>query len=625
MLNTKMVLQRKELIDPNEIYLPKVMNPRPLNQGFIESLRESMIDQGFLPDYPVKVFEGADQLLILEGNKLPYACVSGMHRTTAAQLAGIDRILCEVYSGESDDFVEMMMTDNFAYDPTKNSELGQVFSQKEKRKACSRLLYLPKYFQLTNSALVEQWHTHEGNIRRWRKEVIESLDAALSSLNEPHGCMPETLSRIGVTHHRVQMLKELSESSERKDAEGNTVAVRSKSRELTDEQKGEYWSKIREDAGWHDEGWLKKHGIEDWDYVRKFLSEKHGIEDTYKMGRELTTAQLRKLHNDILVEDPQLIASVQSIAEVYLKSRELNSQLIDTCREVKKWLISEFVQGNEWSQEYKDCAAAFEEAAHAFGWTDYKVHNYDFPTVHGKPETFKVAIDTVNIVRHDIRDEQTWIVAFRQQMEKKTEADRKKLVKNWNKARTALLEAFEAYPRDISLAAFCFALEDEFYEKQGMYQKLLTSRTDPSDRVHNETLREQTNYFKKAAKGLQEDAKWVKAIHEEPVTSAVTPIVDMSEFEGFDIGMLYFEVTHPDGKFLKPKGAKSGSYAYSPENGKREKIQRPFYFSDEAVACISDVVKAELFRICKEHDFEQTPNTFRIYGPPEEETDASDE
>ena len=38
---------RKQWIDPNYIYLAKPMNPRPLNQGFIESLRESMEAQGF--------------------------------------------------------------------------------------------------------------------------------------------------------------------------------------------------------------------------------------------------------------------------------------------------------------------------------------------------------------------------------------------------------------------------------------------------------------------------------------------------------------------------------------------------------------------------------------------------
>lgn len=96
---------RKEWIDPNEIYLAKPMNPRPLNQGFIESLRESMLEQGFLPQYPVKVFE-VDALTCLEINGHPYACVSGMHRTTAAQLAKVEQILCEVYTGDDDAFIK---------------------------------------------------------------------------------------------------------------------------------------------------------------------------------------------------------------------------------------------------------------------------------------------------------------------------------------------------------------------------------------------------------------------------------------------------------------------------------------------------------------------------------------
>ena len=198
---------KKEWIDPNAIYLAKPINPRPMNQGFIESLRESMEAQGFLPQYPVKVFESGS-LMCVETD-LQYACVSGMHRTTAAQLAKVDQILCEIYTGDDDAFIEMMMTDNFEYDPARNSELGQIFSQREKRKACQRLLYIPKFLRMTNSALAEEWHTNEANIRRWRKEVVASFDGQEASSNDEGGAptFPETLSRVGITPERLQELK----------------------------------------------------------------------------------------------------------------------------------------------------------------------------------------------------------------------------------------------------------------------------------------------------------------------------------------------------------------------------------------------------------------------------------
>ena len=88
---------KKQWIHPNEIYLADHLNPRKLNAGFIESLKESMEDVGFLPKYPVTVMH-TDTLGCIETD-LPFACVSGMHRTTAAQQAHLDQIFCEVGIG----------------------------------------------------------------------------------------------------------------------------------------------------------------------------------------------------------------------------------------------------------------------------------------------------------------------------------------------------------------------------------------------------------------------------------------------------------------------------------------------------------------------------------------------
>ena len=186
---------KKSWIHPEEIYLADHLNPRQLNQGFIESLVESMQTQGFLSQYPVKVFE-SETLTCIETDGLPYTCVSGMHRTTAAQLAKIGEILCEVHTGEDDAFIEMMMTDNFEYDPAQNAELGQIFSQREKRNACKRLLFIPKFLKMTNSALAETWHTAEVNIRRWRKEVASSIDEGITVVLRDKGVPLERLSEL---------------------------------------------------------------------------------------------------------------------------------------------------------------------------------------------------------------------------------------------------------------------------------------------------------------------------------------------------------------------------------------------------------------------------------------------
>ena len=317
----------KKWIAPNEIYLADHLNPRQLNQGFIESLIESMQDQGFLPNYPVKVFE-ADSLTCIETD-LPYACVSGMHRTTAAQHAKIDQILCEIYTGEDDAFIETMMTDNFEYDPAQNSEIGQVFSQREKRNACKRLLFIPKFLRMTNSSLSEAWHTSEANVRRWRKEVGSSIDEGVSV----------KLRGLGVSPERLPELKEILSSREREDAEGNIIPIRTVPKEMTDDEKSEFWDQIRKDAGWHNDGWLKTHGIHDFDDVRGYTAKKYGVKNEYRIYDELTTRQLRDIHGAILSDDPELIAGSKEKGAEKDAIEDARDELRAACDSVKKWLL----------------------------------------------------------------------------------------------------------------------------------------------------------------------------------------------------------------------------------------------------------------------------------------------
>lgn len=497
---------KKSWIHPEEIYLADHLNPRQLNQGFIESLVESMQDQGFLPQYPVKVFE-AGPLTCIE-TELPYACVSGMHRTTSAQLAKLDQILCEVHTGEDDAFIETMMTDNFEYDPAQNSEIGQVFSQREKRNACKRLLFIPKFLKMTNSALSETWHTSEGNIRRWRKEVASSIDEGVSV----------KLRGLGVSPERLPELQDILSSRNREDADGNIVPIRAAPKEMSDDDKDEYWTQIRKDAGWHNDGWLKKHGIEDFDNVRGYLSEKYGVENEYRIHEQLTTRQLRDIHGAILSDDPELIAGSKEKGAEKDAIESAREELRAACGSVKKRLLGEFVQGNEYSQAYKDCSKAFKDAARHAGYGDYHVDYYDFPE-RGQNltvELFKSQIQIVDAVQRDIIDEVPWFLEFRQNMEKSVLAKRQKLEKNWINAKQTLADAFQAYPRNISIGTFCAALENEYWDAtSGTYLKLLSLK-EPSDRVHNDTLAGQIKIFKQAAKDLKADEKWVQKIFEEP-------------------------------------------------------------------------------------------------------------
>lgn len=205
---------------PGLIYVPHALNNRDLNHDYVDTLELSMRNDGFLPTYPIVVFRSLD---------LPYfdsfteklgetlICACGAHRTTAAKNAGLEKVYVEIRSGNMDDFFEAMHTDNFQFDAEHNSELGQLFTKKEKREACQSMLTLPKYLKLTNVALAELWHTSESNIRRWRDEVVKILKEGSDKFQ--WGFFPEG---------RKAEIEAILNSDVRETETGEAVKVRSK-------------------------------------------------------------------------------------------------------------------------------------------------------------------------------------------------------------------------------------------------------------------------------------------------------------------------------------------------------------------------------------------------------------
>ena len=190
---------------------------------YVESLQDSMETHGYLAEYPIEVFESKN--IPIETDK-PFLCACGAHRTLAALKADIDAVLVVIHDGGEEDWIERMSLDNFKFDVVKDASIGQAFSQKEKRAACTQLLLLPKYLKMTNTALAEAWNTSEANIRRWRGEVASLI-----------GERSEELQNWGVSPKRLKRLEAVLNSTEREDADGNVVKVRQKAREATEKKK----------------------------------------------------------------------------------------------------------------------------------------------------------------------------------------------------------------------------------------------------------------------------------------------------------------------------------------------------------------------------------------------------
>ena len=153
-------------IDPNDLADVWTVNNRKENTGHIESLAESMRQNGYLPEYPIIAFEAAN--IPIETDK-PYLVACGHHRRKAAIAAEIDLIFAEVHDGTEEEWIEMMSLDNFQFDVASNPGIGLAFTEQERRAACFQLLLLPKYLRKTNVSLAGLWKVGEGTVRRWRQ------------------------------------------------------------------------------------------------------------------------------------------------------------------------------------------------------------------------------------------------------------------------------------------------------------------------------------------------------------------------------------------------------------------------------------------------------------------------
>lgn len=510
-----MEMLRKEWIDPNGIYLPKPMNPRPINQGFIGSLVDSMNDQGFLPQYPVKVARALELTCIepknSNGEDLLFAGIAGMHRITAAQIAKIDKILCEVYSVDDDAYIEMMMTDNFDHDPARNSKLGQVFSKTEKRKACCRLLYIPKYFKKTDTALAEAWHTAPSNVARWRKEVVATF--AQPDDPSPNGeggqpTFPETLRRMGITPERLQELRDIDASREREDAEGNVVPVRKPPTDASEKDKDTFFDQIRREfCCVQEEADLNF----DWETVKHFAAQKWNVESIYNMYGKLHINHLRQLHEWVIEKDAAFITACEAIEterKALTKTKEKFEKTIEKTQRVFAKLIG---ADNKYSDTFKANWDPFETLVKAeLGIETFGNTRWDY-------EGLETADDYAAATSHHVQVQEAiekgadWIADFVRNMREAAAQKREKVSEKWTQTRQAALAAIEAYPRDISFDRLIATAAKELYKSHDFFTKIFDAET-VSTQKHIGTLEDEIKTLERLIKQIKNDEDWVAKI-----------------------------------------------------------------------------------------------------------------
>jgi len=513
---TEMDLQ-KLYVPPTDIFVHETLNNRDMDQNYITDLTVSMLNKGFLPEFAIDVFRS--EALTMIKTDLPFVCACGNHRTKAAQAAKLETVPVNIHPGKEEAFIEMMHLDNFKFDPVQNSQIGQAFTTKEKRNAVHQLLLLPKFFEMTDTALVDTWKIPRSNIRRWRAEVVEMLEA------------DNPLLRIwGISDGRLARVRELAAKPERIDSDGKVVKIRKPVAEVTEDEKEEFWDQIKEDAGGQ-EGWLAASKIRDFDYVRDYAKEKYNTKESWMIYRYLTMHQMKEIHKAILENDPEFREAVLAIAEADREADKIRKEIKKISDDIKKWLLKQ-VNDSEWSDNFKKAKAEFQDTVRAQGFfdefssVDYHFDPYDYKIDDLNMDARNAVMGTLQTIWNQIDLDSLWVVEFRESLEKKVLNKRQKLVENWKEAKQELIDAIAAFPRPIDLSAVCMAMDNQFYVKKGEFQRIMDT-DKPTERMHATTLNDQIKRLRRATKdikGVQVDGAEIGWVKEIPSVQLITEV-----------------------------------------------------------------------------------------------------
>ena len=481
-------------IDPNDLADVWTVNNRKENPGHIESLSESMRQNGYLPEYPIIAFEAAN--IPIQTDK-PYLVACGHHRRKAAIAAEIDRVFAEVHDGTEEDWIEMMSLDNFQFDVASNPGIGLAFTEQERRAACFQLLLLPKYLRKTNVSLAGSWKVGEGTVRRWRTKV-ESL------INEGS---PKLETEWNVSPERIETLRSVIDDPYRENEEGDTVAVRQKPKETTPEERAEFWFNIRK-SGLFDQRsdgsrFLGRNGFQ-MEAFNAYICEQFNVKAD-GIPHQLSMTQLKKIHNWILTDDPEVIARCQAIQ----RETDALSTARSVCYDWHGRVVHAFDEnlsptpGNTHTPVHISAFKSFQKRVK-------KQTGFDFDSRHEANTLAQLAEvqEMFERIYSDIRNRADWVLIFKAEFSDKARQDRKALEQTWRETRKEMFTALSEYPRDIDEDTFLTRFDKRFGHPFGRTKAF----TEPTPAITDETLRADIRHFKTATADIQADTEWMQAM-----------------------------------------------------------------------------------------------------------------
>ena len=532
---------------PFDIYVPHELNNRSLDVGYVESLEDSMRTQGYLPTYPIicyrrmempkEVFDGKTDAL--------YICAAGFHRTTAAQnivnghrsseerssvighrssVRGISeiadtsrvspipktenrkprtypsenrepktenpfKVYVEIRSGTFEDYLETLHTDNFQFDPSVDTSLGQIWTKTEKRKACKQLLLLPKYFKLANVALAELWHTSEANVRRWRDEVASSIDDG--SLEAPFPLSEEWRSD----------LKNILDSNVREMNDGSVVKIRSKS--------------DKDDGKW-DFYWALQEKVKDMKSLDWNTQIEAYCETVYeKEASDLSFKKLAELDQLISTKDPEFMKTCRKLGGQKKKLNAARDACHDAYQEAKAafdtYVFGQDLAESRYGEKYGNCLKSFGRAvSRTFGhnligsrlYTD-KVSKYENETAQ------------LQELKKSIESDSEFVRAWAKRQVNAQRKKREQLGQAVIDAHYKMLTAVQEKYAGIDLDKFCFSVDADcslWLAAGDTPTKPMHSTQDIPDGKSDGELIRIAEHYEKMLEKIEKGPDWIKRL-----------------------------------------------------------------------------------------------------------------
>ena len=491
---------------PAEIYVPTFMNNRKLNPAYVESLEDSMRKDGFLPTFPITVFRRLDLPYFddFTSNLSVVAC--GVHRTTAAQNIGLEKVYVDLRTGTMDDFIEAMHTDNFKFDPTVDASVGQAFTKKEKREACKQLLLLPKYLKLTNVALADMWHTSEGNIRRWREEIASSIDEDPNSVDF-------------CTQERVAEIKEILKSPMRENVAGDVVHIRS--REHGRDDKWDYYRSIQRKVEQVD-------GLDWYKCIVPYCQHMYEIEGTQPdLSYSLSMQQLTELDVLISEKDKDFLERCRKYGEA---ARQLETAR-ETCHKVYNECKQEFdnlmlLPESSYDDAYKKCFQSFGRAISRNCGRNLLAAAPNRDTV----AKYEQETELLKQLIKDIHTPAEYVQKFHDRYWKRRKKAREELEQEIIEAQHQMLDRVqEKYP-GIDLYKFALQVDSRSYWVElGQTPSVPMQRSDIDEEQQDKALRYVLDHYQDILKDIDEDAEWIVKLVQQPVAAELPDSSEKSE------------------------------------------------------------------------------------------------